>query len=105
MPHPDLCDDPVGAPEHAALLDDVLRTHLMSPQHETDHDAQCKGGSKRRDRPVRHSIRYDVAEAVLFPTKGAAEVAQRRLDLIRECFGRMLGSIEDVLSLGIEQPQ
>jgi hypothetical protein len=28
MPHPDIGDNPVGAPKHAQVLDDILRIHL-----------------------------------------------------------------------------
>ena len=30
MPHPDFGDDPVGAPEHAQILDDVLAFHVSA---------------------------------------------------------------------------
>jgi hypothetical protein len=28
MPHPDIGDNPVGAPEHTQVFDDVLGVHL-----------------------------------------------------------------------------
>jgi hypothetical protein len=30
MPQSDIGDDPVGAPQHAQVLDDVLRVHLSA---------------------------------------------------------------------------
>jgi hypothetical protein len=43
MAQPDIRDDPVGAPQHAQMLDDVFRIHLVSPQHEADHHVECEG--------------------------------------------------------------
>jgi hypothetical protein len=39
----DVGDDPVGAPEHMQVFDDVFGIHLVSPQHEPDDHPEGEG--------------------------------------------------------------
>src|SRR5258707_14616780 len=71
----------------------------MSPQHEADHHAKRKGGSKRPDR----SLGYDAFEIFLLLAQGFAELVERRLDLIGERLGAIPGGVEDALAPRVQE--
>src|SRR6266478_3676543 len=72
---------------------------LVSPQHETDDDAERECRSERRDRAIRNKI-LDMA---FFLAQGFAEIVQCCFDLICERLGAVPGGVEDSFACGVQQ--
>ena len=92
LPHADFGDDPVGAPEHPQMFDDVLacsRLVLLNNKPTTTPSAKADASDRHR------AIRDQPCDMFFLLLKGFAEIIQCRLDLIGERLGPAFRAVEN----------